>query len=522
MLLSTKPRRVLGVRQNCSSPFPVCKSRCHKPLQLPVRHLQKSLLSRNFITMGAIITIASMGIGAATQQAVQTYACSKVVPGQLASIPIARNTSGGFRLIESPSGRTRLSMFDTAMNAAFVAGLAGQPKTLPFVCATENCTYNDAERSTYSTVVFDSFCSDVSHTLQQLGPVTWSTTAPDGSSEVPATEQKQQTDYTVHVSTKTYKTFVISRMISYGLYSYISPRRGQRWSPAVSISLHPRGKVTLSTHDELLSTIPALTPIFLVPSTSPCDTSGQGTYENEGDDKNPVAAIDTSRCPAIQTNNVTSFPGSWSLTAAVCYLYPSLRRYNGRIINGQLDERVIGDSVPMHSGRSSWFIFSDPCVIDGSVYTATNYSKALDLITRFDIQQKNNVTGPRACLYALASGWHSAIIDSIGPFLTEPEAGTCVKTGNYSDMPCGNQRWLSDLYNERNSSLASVSKFMQNIADSLTTQLRIIGTDIAGKPAFVSGTTFRTEVCTRFMWPWLLFWPCCVGRRPAYSSEHFA
>ncbi|KAE9979991.1 hypothetical protein BLS_009297 [Venturia inaequalis] len=463
----------------------------------------------NFITLGAMITIASLGIGAATQQAVQTYACSKVVPGQPASIPIARNASGGFRMIVNPGSADQLKMFDTAMNAAFVAGLAGQPKTLPFVCATGNCTYIDVEQSTYSTIVFDSYCSDVSHSIQQLGPVTWSTTTPYGRSKVPG-NGTGATNYTVSFSVE---NNVVSSMISYSLESYATFRHAQRWSPAVSISGLQLPKLTLSAHDEILSNISALTRVFLVPSTSPCDTSGQGIYENDLEDVQPVAAVNTSRCQTIQTNNVTSFPGSWSLTAAVCYLYPSLRRYNGQIINGRLDEREIGESVPMHRGsisssagyHTSYFIFSDPCVIDGSAYTATNYSNAPDLITLLDRKRNANITGPRACLYALPSSWDEAIADSIGTVLTQPTAGTCVTTDNYSDMLCGNQWWLSDLYNERNSSLASISQFMKNIADSLTTQLRIIGTDITGKPAFVSGTTFRTEVCTRFVWEWLLF-----------------
>lgn len=461
---------------------------------------------RNFITLGAVLTIASLGIGTATQQAAQTYACSRPISGQSASIPIARNASGGFRLIQNPGSANRLKMFDTAMNAAFVSGLAGQPKALPFICSTGNCTYTDEKIPSYFTIAFDSFCSDVTSLLQQQGPVAWSTTAEYGRPGAEDGNGTGATNYTLSREAD-------SVMISYSLKSFATSRHEARWSPAVFISDFEPSGLSLTTHEDSMRNASAVTSAFLVPQTSPCDLDGQGSYEHDTSDVQPVAAVNTSQCRALETKNVTSFPGSWSLNAAVCYLYPSLRQYGGQIINGGLQEQLIGDPIPMEAGsinsefETSFFKFLDPCLINDSVYTVKNYSKALNLITIVGQtgQQDYNVTGPRDCLYALPRDWDAALADSIGTVLTGPQDGECVVTDNYTDILCGNQWWLSDLYNERNSSLASVSKFMQNIADSLTNQLRIIGTDIDGQPAFVSGTAFRTEVCTRFVWEWLLY-----------------
>lgn len=464
----------------------------------------------NFITFGAILTIASLGIGTTTQQAVQTYACPKEVPKQSASLPIARNATGGFRLVVNPGSANQLKMFDTSMNAAFVSGLAGQPKTLPFVCSTGNCTYTSVNEPLYFTIAFDSFCSDVTSFLEQQGPVAWSTTTEYGSSNVSG-NGTGATNYTLPGDFG-----FDSAMISYSLEAFATFRHEERWHPAVYISGSEPAGMTLSTQEELMRNASALANTFIIPRTSPCDTEGQGTYEQDQEDVQPIVAVNTSQCPGLKTGNVTSFPGSWSLTAAICYLYPSLRQYSGQIVNGALQEKPVGDPIPMQKGSMivnsevdiSYFKFSNPCVINESVYTVSNYSKAPDLVTissQNADSQSQNFTGPKECLYTLPLYWGEALSDSIGSVVTQPEDGECVVTGNYSDILCGNQWWLSNLYNQRNSSLSSVSDFMQDIADSLTVQLRIIGTDSNGQPAFVSGTTYRTEVCTRFVWEWLLF-----------------
>lgn len=398
------------------------------------------------------------------------------------------------------------------MNSAFVAGLAGQPKTLPFVCTTGNCTFIDETQHSYTTIAFDSYCSDVTYLLEQHGPTTWSTTG-NYASDPDSTDGNGAGETIYKLPGGWEDTTGVFDFLNYSLESFPTFRHKERWSPAVSISEFEPTGLLLSAQEELISNASAITQAFVIPRNSPCDIDGLGTYEL--DDVQPLAAVNTSQCAAIQTHNVTSFPGSWCLNAAVCYLYPSLRQYSGNVTNGELDERLIGDAVPMQKGHlgglgdlsTSYFTFLDPCLIDKSIYTASNYSAAPDLITVSfpDASTDYNVTVPKACLYVLPDDWDEALADSISAVLNQPEDGECVVASNYSDILCDNRWWLSDLYNERNSSLASTSEFMQNIADSLTVQLRIIGTDIDGQPAFISGTAFHTEVCTRFVWEWLLF-----------------
>lgn len=393
------------------------------------------------------------------------------------------------------------------MRSALISGLAGSQSlsSLPVDCPTGNCTFGTSGNDTYFSVAFDSFCIDASGLLTQSNPITWSPSNHYGSNS------SLWANYSIGEAQITYDTESFSTFRHYG-----------RWDPVLFMEEYISGfNLTMSTEQEDINNSDPFKVYLMIPASSPCDYHADGIYQTDYDDVRPAEAVNTSLCQALQSGNVTTYPGSFTLTAAVCSLYPSLRSYLGAIVNGQVQERPAAG--PKHLIRAkdrsaetlSYFAFADPCVINSTVYSTSNYSDAPDLITVSGgvreitnagfMDNVVNYTGPLDCLYSLPIDWDQAMSDTLRGVLSSPEKGDCFVTGNYSDIVCTDKWWLATVYNGRNASISSVSRFMQNIADSLTLQLRTIGTDHDGNPAFARGLAMRTEVCTRFDWAWLLY-----------------
>lgn len=158
-----------------------------------------------------------------------------------------------------------------------------------------------------------------------------------------------------------------------------------------------------------------------------------------------------------------------------------------------------------------YYSFLDPCIIEGTVYTNANISQVPgDLIT---IRQSNDseVTGPKLCLYGASYG----AISTLGNVLStsafnmvasgDDSRGPCIPNFDYTKMRCLSTWWLEPLLNGGNASFDSISAVMSRMADAITNQLRMNGTDWYGNPSNVTGTAFQTVVCTQFQWGWLLF-----------------
>lgn len=222
--------------------------------------------------------------------------------------------------------------------------------------------------------------------------------------------------------------------------------------------------------------------------------------------------------------NVSTFPGFFSLAAVQCYLYPSIRHYAGSIRNGQIQEKLSGDPVPLNYGSNNteqgystdvddliYYAFSDPCIIEGTVYTNANISQAPG--DRITIRQINDgeITGPKLCLYGASYGAISALRDVLDgstfnmPTSGDIDPGQCVPNFDHTEMSCSFTWWLEPLFNGGNASFDSISAVMSRMADAITNQLRMNGTDWYGNPSNVTGTAFQTVVCTQFQWGWLLF-----------------
>lgn len=311
---------------------------------------------------------------------------------------------------------------------------------------------------------------------------------------------------------------------------------GARWYPLLSFDGGQMSGHSPSDYIKYYEISPDLSPqeeylikrsfyqqTFMIPTLSPC--LERSAYPPTVDS---LPLVNTSSCPQLEMTNVSTFPGYFSLAAVQCHLYPSVRHYAGSIVNGQIQETLVGHPVPLdyatndtnwrledHSSKQQYallyYTFLDPCVIEGIVYTNANMSQFPGDHITIRPGNGSEITGPKLCLYgaslrsmyALSDVLESSAFNKVD-FDAEPFS-SCLPNIDHTEMKCRSMWWLEPLFNGGNASLDSVSAVMRRMADSITNQLRMNGTDWYGNPSNVSGTAFQTVVCTQFQWGWLFF-----------------
>lgn len=271
--------------------------------------------------------------------------------------------------------------------------------------------------------------------------------------------------------------------------------------------------------------------IFLMPTASPCSNAEDYSSLYPAYDGEPMPPVNSSMCPQLAQSlpGISSIPGSFSVMAAICYYYPSIQNYDSSVINGNLVEKPVGDSIPLTTmdwenrhrlaSRDSndsaicGFLcgFADPCIVDNVLYkdTSANLSDVPGGLATFA-----NITGPKRCLYGLFSVWEgmfwnarlsSIILATDFWHRAEPQSENCTQVANYTAMKCPTTWWLSGIYNGGNASAASINAFMKRGSDSFTSQLRTNGVDWDGNRTIAMGTPYETVVCMQFRWEWLIY-----------------
>lgn len=250
--------------------------------------------------------------------------------------------------------------------------------------------------------------------------------------------------------------------------------------------------------------------LFLMPTTNPCeDPADYQKYISDWEDI-PMPPVKASQCPQLDLPGVDTLPGYLSMTGAACFFYASLQHYSGSAVNGKLQEEPIGDPTPLpqvfgdgHANdQCEWTCgFSDPCIIDNMVYTNTsaNFSSVPGGLTTL-----GNTTGPRRCLYGFSHEWIDVLHDLSSIIGSSTEDNICYYFDDYTGIACHNW-WLNGIFNGGNASISSISAFMNRGFDSLSAQLRTLGTDWDGNPLNVSGTVYETDVCVKFRGEWLIY-----------------
>lgn len=449
-------------------------------------------------TVGAVLIIVSLGINAFTQQALRSVPCQVDDPGQQASISIAQTALGGtYRAIFSAQGGkggAMATVLDVAMKAAFITGLADvESASLPlFTCASGNCSFPVYGGITHSTITFEIECVDISPLIVQVdyeyGSANYTNyTIPDGP-------------------TLTY-TWASQRVpmdtewdIPLQWYPYYNATASSWYGSQVNFT-YPRGASFF----------------FMTPTTSTCEDLSKFPNYREG--APPLPRVNASSCSSsTYTEKVSTLPGFYGLTAGACNLYPTLQRYHGVVTEGQLSEHsVLSQPILLQTaeedpnffiddaegvGREPYFwTLLDPCFIDGIGYTSSNLSAAPGRLV--DIKDGNNTlhTGPEECLYGLSYFWYFGLEQLVDELLMDESCGA---TANETAIVC-DKWWLNSLWNERNSSFASIQTAFDRAAKSMTNRLRAIGTDWQGARTLVPGTVLQTAICVEVEWQWLFF-----------------
>lgn len=427
---------------------------------------------------------------------------------------------------------------DNGLRASIIGGLAGShsPNSLSPTCSSGNCSFEAPGKFAYTTVGFESECIDISNLIKQSGLLSWGDGLDDDS-----TDLEPHTIYSLpngrsliaYTPGSLYSEFRWDSPLSRSRAFEIPLTQAQRDSDI----MHPTGdlpewlldNVTMTERQRDIALNHAFDGlIFMMPTTSPCSYTSKDSASAV--DRPP--SVNISSCPQLAESfpHVTSFPAKLSVTAAVCYFYPSLRNYNGSVSNGNLVEKQVGDSQPLSvrqpglaksgdlkgsaEGYFYWiYTFVQPCVIDNVTYTWT--SENLTAVPG-GITKLGNETGPSRCLYGFTEDWYwglgavwggglSEIITANAPVSDIDLSEKCYMNSTANIMVCPQAWWLSDIYNGGNASISSISAFMRRGFDSFTAQLRSIGTDWEGQPSAATGIVLEMAVCTKFRWEWMIY-----------------
>lgn len=439
------------------------------------------------------------------QQAIQTVPCQKSSPNGTASVPIAQTSLKG---VETTSARTHLLTKD--LKASLIAGLAGmqQPNSISPFCPSGNCAFQASDGLSYSTIALSSECIDVSSLITQ--------------SEVDINTWVYKHNMNVSPAKITNYTLPNGLTLGYMLIPGAHQASGySRWTTMLAqAQLDFREtwleNITMTNRQRhIVFDSPWVDAILLLmPTINTCENPSD--YDAYLDETETFAMPPTKAdsCPGLDLPGVDTLPGYFSVTGAACFFYPSLQQYESMVVNGALQEKALQDPSPIASVHSdagteekscTFCTILDPCVVDGVVYTNTsaNLSSVPGGTTIID-----NATVPLRCLYGFGFPWYRALMVSkelwnmIG---SSDDANLCIQAGNYTSMVCSGTWWLNSIFNGGNASIASISEFMTRGFDSLSTQLRLIGTDWDGNPTNAPGTAYDTAVCVLFRWEWLLY-----------------
>lgn len=258
--------------------------------------------------------------------------------------------------------------------------------------------------------------------------------------------------------------------------------------------------------------------LLVMPTTNPCqDPSSYYKYIDEDSSEfTPLPAIKAKSCEELDLPGVDTLPGYFSVTAAVCFFSTSLQQYEGSVVNGALNEKPaqdpgallnqLGESRAENQTKECWrCTFLNPCVVDHVIYT--NISANLSSVPGGTTVIGNN-TVPLRCLYGFTYPWYRALMvagELWNTISSKDDQTPCTPSGNYTSMSCSSSWWLNDLFNGGNATIFSIDELMKRGFDSLSGQLRMIGTDLDGNPTNISGEAYDTVVCILFRWEWLFY-----------------
>ncbi|KAI1775735.1 hypothetical protein F4818DRAFT_414800 [Hypoxylon cercidicola] len=411
-----------------------------------------------FGTLGALITILSVGIGPFTQQAIKTTGCLQVHKEVNASLPLAHFVPGNdtYYRIGAGSFEVQVDMKGTLVNG--IVNPTGNDSAIVPNCPTGNCTFAAHNGVTHSSIAMCSSCVDTTSLVS----------GPSGD----------------------YNNFTLPNemWVAPGLdTAYLNVAGdGLAWASSVFTPEF----ASVSNWAVFNVTVLSLTT---------------ATCSNDGGRLN---------CPVPD-----SYDGPTGLVATSCSLYPCLKNYNAVMERGVLSEKIVSTQpAPVNwveAGIPPNFIdpymnftaIQTPCLVDDEWYDLSDISDVPKTegrsFTEINIDG-TNYTAPNECTYKMMFPYVIALSTFMGTDLLN---GVCTYNPRQGRaLYCGQTWWLSSLYQNKEASFDTLSKAFDQFTTAITNKFRTTGSSLYNTSAHetVDGLVNELTVCTMFQWEWLL------------------
>ncbi|KAK2755402.1 hypothetical protein CKAH01_01294 [Colletotrichum kahawae] len=220
-------------------------------------------------------------------------------------------------------------------------------------------------------------------------------------------------------------------------------------------------------------------------------------------------------CRMMKPDGIKGTYANWQenigIVAVNCSLSPCLRRYSGEISHGSLKEKPVSQE-PMDYGEldmtvegytyHSWSIkLLEPCEVDGRWYDSSNITEVPKDSTWISWKNRDNSRheGPRDCVMGMRS-------DFIG-FIASFQNVTIQGDRNFFDRTTDPMSiiWLSAVDGVGNATLETISAAFDGMATGYTDFMRNDGKNADNDCHNVLGTAYKSAVCIRADWPWLVY-----------------
>lgn len=420
--------------------------------------------SRNLAIIGALLMITSYVIDPFSQQLTKTYPCN-IAFENTASIAVARIVSGYTNIDRPP-------MWAAAMSG-LIYGVAENIQSQLFQCPSGNCTFPVRKGISHTSVGICNTCTDVTSDLI----------------EVNLNDKDNSTIYHFPQNLSLNLTWPPPEFVSpnFHMRTYID-REGDD------------GEVRLS-----MDRMTATTSTMAFSAASCAQQTEGGHIHNK------------TTCRMMKPDGIkwyVNWRENTGILAVNCSLSPCLRRYSGEISHGSLKEKLVSQE-PMDYGDMDktlqghefspwhpWFIkLLEPCEVDGRWSDSSNITKLPKDSTWISWKNRDNSTheGPRDCIM----GFQSVMSEGVAMF-----QNATMQADRYFFEGIGDpwaMLWLPTVDKLGNATLESISAAFDGMATGYTDFMRNNWEDERNDRCNVVGTTYKSVVCIRADWPWLVY-----------------
>jgi hypothetical protein len=405
-------------------------------------------------TIAALVIILSLSTGPFIQQSIQSITCSVVDSKMNASIPTVNYAYSNVLIVPGPLSPGVLPFDLQAAPVYAMANPTGNDSAILADCPSGNCDWPSSDgAASYASVGMCSTCFD---TTSQLGPpgqyMNYSLPAP-------------YTD--IYVGGGDGSLLSVTSV----------------WNPPLN---YPEGS---------LGSAPTATRTLL-------NVTILGFTDGKCDDSTTAGCLGNETLVGVASD----FMQKAKPFAVTCGLQFCVRGFRGRVQNGQLNESLVG-TTPMTSdgnhATSNWTAIQDPCLIDGQVYTAANFSIVPTNHSRMAVVAADGTTiiTPYECVYKVNATLALALYSQL---MRNVFWGGCTGDPIHNSVEC-DDFWHEPFFNGGQASLSTISYQFDAFAAAFSNKLRQTGgslyVDVNGNPSpgGAPGVVRVSTVCSFYL-----------------------